>query len=334
MPFIVVDRMAKSFRTQRPKGIASIIKSAFKREMETMEAIQEISFSVEAGEMLGIIGPGSAGKTVLLKILAGILAPSSGGVLVNGLAPSKNQKQNAMRIGAVFDEKTHLHWKESVDDIFRLHQTMYQIPAHEFRRNRSRLIELFDLGAILNQTAERLTGGEKMKANIALAMLHNPDALYLDEPMRKDTNTTRILREGIRTINEEWNTAILFSTRVMEDIAAVCERMLLLDEGTLLYDGGYGQFAMQYQMDSLIAMEFDTEPQWREHHRFSLVRAGEGRWIVRPAADLSRKDAFLALSHLYNPQSISVCAQRIDDVMENIRKGLPEGSPPGHPPKE
>jgi ABC-2 type transport system ATP-binding protein len=227
-----------------------------------------------------------------------------------------------MRVGAVFGERTHLHWNESLDDIFHLHQTIYQIPSQEFVKNRSRLMDLFDLGSLMNRQPEHLTGGEKIRVNLALSMLHAPDVLYLDVPMAQNPYTQRMLREGIRAINEEWNVAILFSTQVIDDIAPLCSRMLLLDEGALLYDGGYERFMMQYQMGFLVAMEFDAAPHWREHHRFSLVHAAEGKWIVRVAPELSRKDAFLALSHLYNPLSIALCEQRIDHIVDKMRKGL------------
>lgn len=322
MPLIVVQHVTKSFPARRKKGTGNAIKALFKRDQATAEVLRALSFEVGRKEILGVIGPEAAGKTVLMKILSGILAPSSGNVRVDGLVPSEDRKQNALRIGAVFDKNTHLHWNESFQDILDLYQTIYQIPTSEYLKSRSRLIDLFGLGHVLHKPPALLTSSEKARANIALAALHRPSVLYLDDLAEQSPYTKRILQDGIRAINEEWNTAIMLSTRNMSDIAPLCGRMLLLDEGSLLYDGSYERFVMQYQTELLIAMEFDAPPQWREHALFSLAHVMEGKWIVRVSPEITKKDAFKALLGLYNPRGIALYEQKIDDIVPKIKKDI------------
>ena len=185
MSLIEVEHIVKTFRIPKAgKGLGGAVKSLFHREYEEKKAVDDISFTLEKGDMVGYIGPNGAGKSTTIKMLAGILTPDSGIVRVGGLIPSKQRKENARQIGVVFGQRSQLYWDLPVSDTFELYQKLYSIPIDTWKRSRDRLIDLLEMRDFLSQPVRQLCLGQKMKANLALAMLHEPPVLYLDDLRR------------------------------------------------------------------------------------------------------------------------------------------------------
>lgn len=320
MSLIEVDHLTRDFMERAgTHGIMDALKSMVRREYTIANAIKDLSFSIEKGEIVGLVGPEGAGKTVILKILAGILAPTSGSVRVNGISPAQNRKQNAKQIGIVLNERSQLHWDLPVGDIFSLYQRLYDIPMDNYLKNKARLMALFHLEPVMGQMAHTLSAGDKIKVGIALAMLHAPDILYLDEPMNAlDARSKRVIREGLRALNHEMSTTVLFTTHDMNDITTVCRRLILLEEGVKLFDGDYDVFTSQYEPDLTVKLEFQIMPRWKDDHRFTLMRVQDGALYVRVIPELTRREALVALITMYDPESITICEQHIGDIIAKI----------------
>lgn len=196
MAFIDVEHVSKSFKIPKMQsGLAGAVKSLFHREYEIREAVKDVSFTIDAGEIVGYIGPNGAGKSTTIKMLSGVLQPDDGKITVDGLVPFEKRKDNARKIGVVFGQRSQLYWDLPVIDTFEIYQQLYSIPAETYTRNCAFFTELLEMKEFMHQPARQLSLGQKMKANLALAMLHDPKVLYLDEPtIGLDVLTKRRLR--------------------------------------------------------------------------------------------------------------------------------------------
>ena len=232
MSYIEVNDLCKEYRVAKTgKGIGGAIKSLFHREYTVKEAVRHVNFSVEKGEIVGYIGPNGAGKSTTLKMLSGILIPTSGTVQVGGIVPYERRRENAKRIGVVFGQRSQLYWDLPVSDTFDLYESLYDIPHETFRKNCDLFTELLDMGGFLDQPVRQLSLGQKMKANIAVALLHDPAVLYLDEPtIGLDVVSKKVLRQAIKAINREKGTTVMLTTHDMDYIEAVCNRLIMINE--------------------------------------------------------------------------------------------------------
>ena len=239
MSYIEVNDLCKEYRVAKTgKGIGGAIKSLFHREYTVKEAVRHVNFSVEKGEIVGYIGNNGAGKSTLLKMLSGFLIPTSGTVQVGGIVPYERRRENAKRIGVVFGQRSQLYWDLPVSDTFDLYESLYDIPHETFRKNCDLFTELLDMGGFLDQPVRQLSLGQKMKANIAVALLHDPAVLYLDEPtIGLDAVSKLAVRSFIRRLNETRRITVILTTHDMQDIEALASRILLIGKGKILLDG-------------------------------------------------------------------------------------------------
>ncbi|MDR0374556.1 MAG: ATP-binding cassette domain-containing protein [Treponema sp.] len=323
MSFIEVSHVSKHFNIPKSRsGFFASLLSLFHREYAVKKAVDDISFSIEKGEICGYIGPNGAGKSTTLKMLSGVLVPDAGDIAVGGVAPYRERKKNAKRIGVVFGQRSQLYWDLPALDTFELYQKLYDIPPAVYERNKNRCIELLDMGGFLEQPVRQLSLGQKMKANLALAMLHDPDVLYLDEPtIGLDVMSKKILRQSVLALNKEKNTTIMLTTHDMDDIEAVCGRLILIDKGKKLFDGALSDFKSRYEDSFMIKMEFAVAPRWIEDADFSLCASENNVWIIKAAKRMQHKDALATLINRYNAEHISVHEQSVEDIVQNIFSG-------------
>ncbi len=229
--FIELDGVEKVFDVRKKTGF-------LKRERRRVRAVDGLSFTVARGEMVGYIGPNGAGKSTTIKMLTGILTPSGGRLRVAGIDPSRERTRLAHRIGVVFGQRTTLWWDLPLIDSYRLMHRMYRIPDARYRENLDRCVELLRLGELLDVPVRQLSLGQRMRGDIAAALLHDPDVLYLDEPtIGLDVVSKAKVRGFLRDLNAERGTTVLLTTHDLQDIEQLCSRVMVIDHGRLMYDG-------------------------------------------------------------------------------------------------
>lgn len=321
MSLIEVKDITKNFRVYEHKpGFTNSIKSIFHREYINKCAIDHISFEIERGELVGYIGPNGAGKSTTIKILSGILVPSGGEVVVNGRIPYKNRKENALRIGVLFGQRSQLLWDLSVIDTFDLYRMMYKIPQDLYQKNLDYFIELLEMQEFLKRPARTLSLGQKMKANLAITMLHNPEILYLDEPtIGLDVITKDKMREFIREINKNHNTTVILTTHDMDDIEFICDRLIMIDNGKKLYDGALSQFKQRFSDDTYIEVEFAKGQEMRFDAGIQVVKSqGKKVWLSFDKKQIKTADVLQKLTQLGDIVDIKIESADIENIVRNM----------------
>lgn len=262
MAIIEVENLQKIYKiTDREPGMLGYIKNLFHPKYKEFKAVKGINFKIDKGELVGYIGENGAGKSTTIKMLTGLLTPTSGKVLVDDIIPYENRIENNKKIGAVFGQKTQLWWDLPVIESFRLIKKMYKIPEGEYRKNLSKFSKLLDLDELLNKQVKNLSLGQKMRCEIAATFLHNPTIVYLDEPtIGLDVLVKEKIRKFIKEINKEKNTTVILTTHDLKDIEDVCDRIILLDQGKIIYDGEKEKFKQMYgkQVIAQIVIENKT----------------------------------------------------------------------------
>ena len=236
---IEVNQLQKHFKITRPKnGRFATVRSLFNREQQIVKAVDDITFSIDQGELVGYLGPNGAGKSTTIKMLTGLLVPTNGGVVVNGRIPWKERKAHVNRIGAVFGQRTTLWWDLPVIESLELLQHIYKIPEPRFKKNLAEFTKMLELTPFLHSPVRSLSLGQRMRADISAALLHDPDLLFLDEPtIGLDVVAKERIRQFITHINQERGTTVLLTTHDLSDVEKLCHRVMIIDHGKLLYNG-------------------------------------------------------------------------------------------------
>ena len=236
---ISVQNLEKQFSIRKNhKGQFAALKNFMTRDANIIKAVDDISFKVQKGEIVGYLGPNGAGKSTTLKILTGLLVPSSGEVSINGFVPWQNREKYVARIGAVFGQRSTLWWDLPVTESLDLLQHIYSIPENKFQKNLNTFTKLLELEPFLNSPVRSLSLGQRMRADICAALLHDPDVLFLDEPtIGLDVVAKERIRQFIKHMNETQGTTIILTTHDLADVQKLCQRTMIIDQGKLLFDG-------------------------------------------------------------------------------------------------
>lgn len=260
MGFIQVTNLCKEYKVRKKEtGAMAKVKSLFVPQYEVKEAVRDISFAIDRGETVGYIGMNGAGKSTTIKMMTGILTPTSGSVVVDGLVPYEARVENARRMGVVFGQRSRLNWDLPIGESFELYRRIYDIDKKAYQRNVSQFVDALEMGEFLNRPVRQLSLGERMRANLALAFLHDPAVVYLDEPtIGLDVVVKNKVRKFIKEMNAEKRVTIMLTTHDMYDIENICSRLIFIHKGQILYDGTLMQFKDTFGAGYVMELECDA----------------------------------------------------------------------------
>ncbi|WP_096201656.1 ABC transporter ATP-binding protein [Bacillus sp. FJAT-45350] len=266
MNMIEVENLTKEFKSHSSRaGLKGAFRDLFTRNYKILSAVDNISFEVKKGEMVGYIGENGAGKSTSIKMLTGILTPTSGEVTVNGMNPHKQREQFVRSIGVVFGQRSQLWWDIAVQESFRLLKKVYKVPDEQYEAHMKEIIETLDLEPLLDKPVRKLSLGQRMRCELAAALIHNPPLLFLDEPtIGLDVLVKLKIREFLKEINRKYQTTILLTTHDISDIEALCSRVVMLDKGKIIYDGELAELQQNWVSGKEVQFQFSTPITERE----------------------------------------------------------------------
>ena len=315
---ISILKLAKHYQVpEREAGLKAAAKGLFKRTYKTVKAVDGISFDIQPGEVVGFLGPNGAGKTTTLKMLSGLLHPTSGGLAVLGYEPAKRAHDYLRQITLVMGNRNQLSWDLPALDSFDLQRAIYGIPTDEFKRTRDEFIELLDLKDLVQKPVRNLSLGERMKMEIVGALLHKPKILFLDEPtLGLDVTMQKRIRSFIAEYNKRYDATVLLTSHYMADVEALCKRVIVIHHGQLLFDGDLAALVQKFSAFKTVAFDIDNP-----NHDFSQygdVVSIDGLHVTlrvpkeKTSAVTTRLLSDLAVDDL------TVEATPIEDVIESV----------------
>ena len=315
MSYIQVDHLQKTFQVRKKKD-----KRSFFREKEKIEALQDLSFQIEQGELVGYIGPNGAGKSSTVKILSGILTPDGGSATIGGLIPWENRKEHVRRIGVVFGQRMQLWWDVPILDSFSLLKDIYRIPDTAWKKRLDELSGALQLEDLMRTPLRLLSLGQRMRAELCGSLLHQPELLFLDEPsIGLDSISKLALRDFLRWENREHGTTILLTTHDMEDIAALCPRVMVLGHGRKLFDGELSALLARYDTSRTVTVRFgegNVRPALPEG--LSVSREGEDLKIVYDPRKTPTADVLASLQQAGTIRELTIQPQNIDHLIADM----------------
>ncbi|NLJ96592.1 MAG: ATP-binding cassette domain-containing protein [Clostridiales bacterium] len=317
---IQVEHISKTFKvSRRSAGFLEAFKALFHREYECVKALDDISFNIDEGEMVGYIGPNGAGKSSTIKVLSGILTPDSGSCHINGRIPWKERTAHVKDIGVVFGQRSQLWWDVPVVDSFLLLRDIYKIPDKLYQNNLDELVNLLDIEQIIRTPTRQLSLGQRMRCEIAASLLHSPKILFLDEPtIGLDAVSKIAVRDFILELNRNHKTTVILTTHDMQDIEYLTKRIILIGKGKILMDGSLENIRKEYTDTKRLTIDFIGEDiQLVEGMKFILQEKNHGV-IDIDSKMLTVSDAISILSSQVKLNDISVTGPSVDEVVAQL----------------
>ncbi len=261
MPIIETRELRKVFRSvKRTPGALGALKTLFSRETVERVAVADVSMSLEAGELVGYIGPNGAGKSTTIKMMTGILTPTSGAIAVAGIVPHEDRRRNARNIGVVFGQRSQLYWDLPLVESFELLRAIYNVPRDRYRQNLAAFTELLEMGDFMTTPVRQLSLGQRMRGDFAASMMHDPRIVYLDEPtIGLDVLAKEAIRTFVARINAERGTTFILTTHDLADVERLCRRIVLIDEGRIIYDGTVEAIKDRYGTHRTLVVELAND---------------------------------------------------------------------------
>ncbi|BBB89575.1 MAG TPA: ATP-binding cassette domain-containing protein [Methylomusa anaerophila] len=321
MDIIKVNRLCKEFRiTKQQKGVFSYL---FSNQFEIKKAVDEISFGIHKGEIVGYIGPNGAGKSTTIKMLTGILVPTSGEISVNGLIPHKKRKEHAKNIGVVFGQRTQLWWELPVIDSLNLLRHIYKVPKQAYQRNLELFHDVLGIGEFLNQPVRQLSLGQRMRADFSASLVHNPPILFLDEPtIGLDLIAKEKIREFVTTINREKKVTVILTTHDIGDIERLCTRTIVIDNGKIVYDGNLDTMRERLgKYRTLVVKIKENDFNLTMNHVVLMKENGPQKWLRFNKDDLSPSEIIAELMKKYEILDLTVEEPGVEGMIKQIYQG-------------
>ncbi len=320
MSIIEVNNISKSFKVvKKESGVKASIKSFFKREYKVIEAVNNISFSIDEGEIVGYIGPNGAGKSTTIKILSGILTPNDGKCSINGFTPWLDRKNYVKQIGVVFGARSQLWWDIPAIDTFSLLKDIYDISDEDYNRVLNELIKELNLKDILNVPVRQLSLGQRMRLEIAASLIHEPKILFLDEPtIGLDAVSKQCVREFIKRINKEKHVTIILTTHDMSDIEALAKRIILIGKGRILYDGSLKKLKNKYSNKVNIDVVTKDKINIKKKGILESLKTMDGYHFVINSKELNISEFLNIISKKIRIEDIEIESENTDDLIVKL----------------
>lgn len=327
MSLIEVERLSKTFtRAVRRTGRFGALRTFLAREQQTTHAVDNISFTVAAGEMVGYIGPNGAGKSTTMKMLTGILVPSSGHILVDGRSPHRQRVEHVRRIGVVFGQRTQLWWDLPTIESFELLRHIYRIPYQRWRTNMDTFSSLLELEPFMDTPVRQLSLGQRMRADMAAALLHDPHILFLDEPtIGLDIIARERIRQFLTHINRERGVTIMLTTHDLADIARLCLRVVLIDQGQVKYDGALDTLRTRYGRWRTLVVDLQEAAQVQVPHAETVQQDGPRVWLRFNRDTTTAAALIAAVSASYPVRDLTVEEPEIEAIIRDMYQAGKQG---------
>ncbi|MCL6623266.1 MAG: ATP-binding cassette domain-containing protein [Fimbriimonadales bacterium] len=325
-PVVTAEHLSKTFyATKREPGLLAMVKSLIKPTRVTIEAVKDISFHVGEGELVGFLGPNGSGKTTTLKMLTGILYPTSGKATVLGYIPWERHPEMQRQIALLMGNKMQLWWDLPAWDSFLVLKEIYEVPEKDFRDRVEELVEALGLQDKLNVQVRRLSLGERMKCELVAALLHSPLVVFLDEPtLGLDILSQKSIREFLKRYNREHATTILLTSHYMQDVAELCERVIVIHHGSLIFDGSLSKLTERVNPSRRLRLRFEA-PVSEDLSRFGRVVSMGGSEVILEVPRNATSQVASALLQAYALEDIAIEDVPVEDV---IRELFTSASPP------
>lgn len=323
MNAITVKNVSKTFiYHKKAEGLRGSMKALFHREKLKKEAVKNISFSLKKGEFVGFVGPNGAGKTTTLKMLSGILYPTLGEISVAGFDPRKRQNGFKKRISIVMGQKSQLWPILPAVETFRLLQKIYEVPEKDYQKRLKDLTDLFDVGEILNTQVRKLSLGQRMKCEIIASLLHNPDVLFLDEPtIGLDIIAQKKIREFLKEYNQKAKTTIILTSHNMDDVQNLCERLIVINEGMIGYDGSLACIIEEYSKDKMIKVQFEQKVAKKDLQILGNVTSWDGYGAELNIPKEMSQAAIGRLITKFPVKDINISSITLEEIITDIFNG-------------
>ncbi|KPC77160.1 daunorubicin ABC transporter ATP-binding protein [Thermoactinomyces vulgaris] len=323
--------LTKEFKVYQSRpGLKGAFRDLLNRQYRTIRAVDAIDLTIEQGEMVAYIGENGAGKSTTIKMLTGILQPTAGELKVNGFDPHREREKFVKTIGVVFGQRSQLWWDIAVQESFRLLKQVYQVPDADYKKRLDRMIEVLDIGGLLDQPVRKLSLGQRMRCELVAALIHQPKLLFLDEPtIGLDVLVKENIRRFLREINREFGTTVLLTTHDISDIEALCSRVVMLDQGKVIYDGGLQELRRNWAKGKKVHFELAREVDMSELKARTAgmplrwERKGERQVVLHlEQPDLAVSDVLAQIV-----QHVHIVEMQIEEVSteEIVRKIYQEG---------
>ena len=310
---IQIEHISKTYKVPiREGGIKEAIRALYNRQYQIIKALDDISYTIPKGQIVGYIGPNGAGKSTTIKIMTGILQPDTGSCTINGRDPFRSRKEHAQQIGVVFGQRTQLWWDIPVIDSFELLKDIYAISDEDYRHRLAELSALLELEPLLKIPTRQLSLGQRMRCDIAAALIHNPKVLFLDEPtIGLDAPSKIAVRQFIKSINKRFETTIVLTTHDMQDIESLVDRIILIGKGRILFDGTMRMLKNQYELEKQIKIRFNG--MLMEHSSYVIESQDDQAATLRVIGAVS--DAVRVLSDTVDIVDMEIVSTSLDDII-------------------
>ena len=324
MSIISVKNLSKTFKKPiREEGLIGMIKSFFSRKHEEVKAVDDISFDIDEGEIVGYIGANGAGKSTTIKMMCGILHPTGGSVSVDGMDFDGHRQEINREMGVVFGQKTQLWWDIPLIETFKILKSIYEVSDEEYEERFGYLCDLLDMKPFLNQTVRSLSLGQRMRADFAAALIHSPKIVYLDEPtIGLDVLVKDKIRGAIKELNKKYNITVILTTHDMKDIEELCSRIIIIDKGKILYDGKLTDIKYRFGNTKTIYIPSNItidEGALREKFGEVTVEAADDRQAIKFSQnDVDLDDMLLYLINNYHIKDFKIEDISIEDITKKL----------------